>query len=447
MLIEFRVKNYKSFKDWQTLSMVASADKSLPDNTTTVESLGNRRLVRSAVVYGANASGKSNLVDALGFVLSFVADSTIRNPGAEIPAAPFLLSENSAIVPSEFEISFIRDGVRYQYGFSVDRQRVYEEWLIAYPKGKAQTWFERPVDNFDNPAHWYFGPKLKGEKKRLVSLVRQDTLFLSVAAQFSHKQLETVYNWFKYQIRVIRPEMPVRGKKRQIYTARFLHQNHQAQETILSFLKKADLGISEIIVETKPIIETNSLDQLPDEIRPLFEQLDKYLKSAEAEAFSLFEQPDEYLKVQMRHQTKEDKPGVVFPYKNESRGTRRVFILIGPWIHTLIEGFTIVVDELESSLHPMLARMLIEMFHNSKVNNNAQLIFNTHNTTLLDNELFRRDQIWFVEKDEGGASRLYPLLEFSPRKDEALAKGYLQGRYGAIPFLGSLEGFVLDGKT
>jgi hypothetical protein len=411
MLIEFRVKNFKSFKDWQTLSMVASADKSLPENTTTVESLGNRRLVRSAVVYGANASGKSNLVDALHFVSNFVANSAARKPGAEIPVEPFLLSKSNATAPSEFEISFISDGVRYQYGFSVDRQRVYEEWLIAYPKGKAQTWFERPVDDFDDPEQWYFGSNLKGEKKRLVSLVRQDTLFLSVAAQFSHKQLATIYNnWFGYRLRIVWPQTLIENAEGQ-FTAKLVKDSQEIHDGISSFLKKADLGIFEVLVDTNP--------------------------------------KTKHLEVKMRHRAQgNDEPGVVFTFENESRGTQRAFILIGPWIQTLAEGFTVVVDELESSLHPMLARMLIEMFHNPELNRHgAQLIFNTHDTTLLDNELFRRDQVWFVEKDAGGASRLYPLLEFSPRKDEALAKGYLQGRYGAIPFLGSLEGFSLDGEA
>ena len=286
---------------------------------------------------------------------------------------------------------------------------MYEEWLIAYPKGKAQTWFERPVEDLDDPEQWYFGPNLKGEKKRLVSLLRQDTPFLSVAAQFSHKQLTTIYNWFGYHLRIVWPETRIENAEGQ-FAAELVRDNQEIREIISLFLKKADLGISEILVDTNP--ET------------------------------------EYLEVNIRHQVQgNDESGVVFPLENESRGTRRVFILIGPWIAILVEGYTVIVDELESSLHPMLARMLIKMFHDSEVSDNAQLVFNTHNTTLLDNELFRRDQIWFVEKDEGGASRLYPLLEFSPRKDEALAKGYLQGRYGAIPFLGSLEGFVLNAKA
>lgn len=435
MLIEFRVKNFKSFKDRQVLSMVASSDKSLLENTTAVKSLGNRRLVRSAVVYGANASGKSNLVDALGFVQHFVANSTERKPDVEIPVEHFLLSKNSATIPSEFEISFIHDGVRYQYSFSVNRRRVYEEWLVAYPKGKAQTWFERPIDNFDDPEQWYFGPRLKGEKKRLVSLVRQDTLFLSVAAQFSHKQLETVYNWFNYQMRVIRPEKSI-GSAEEQFTAKLMSETHRVREVIPLFLREADLGISGVLVETKRLTEVDlpPLDMLSEEARSslLKELLGK-----------------ELLEIKMRHQAQgDDGHGVVFPYENESAGTQRVFVLIGPWLRALGEGFIVVVDELDSSLHPMLVRMFVEMFHTSELNQQgAQLIFNTHDTTLLSNELFRRDQIWFVEKDEAGASRLYPLLEFRPRKDEALAKGYLQGRYGAIPFLGSLEGFIPDGEA
>ncbi len=431
MLIEFRVKNFKSFKEWQTLSMAASSDKSLPDNITRVEALGQRGLVRSAVVYGANASGKSNLVDAFSFVHSFVANSAESKPGMAIDVAPFLLDESSSTSPSEFEISFIHQGVRYQYGFSVDRQRVHDEWLIAYPKGKAQTWFERPVENFNDPENWYFGPNLKGEKKKLLPLLRPEVLFLSLAPKFSNEQLTTVYDWFSDQLRGINIPEGLFNPLEQ-FTAKQVKENPAFHTWIRTLLKVADLGIMDVAVDKKQFTE----DNFPTE-----------LFSEEARALFL---KQEQLEIKLYHRTQEDRErGIPFPFESgESRGTRRVFALAGPWQDTLSNGYTLVVDELDASLHPNLVRYLIKLFHNAKTNpSGAQLIFNTHDTTLLDTELFRRDQVWFVEKDNAGASVLYPLLEFSPRKGEALAKGYLRGRYGAIPFIGSLEGFDSNGKA
>ncbi|MCD4738007.1 MAG: ATP-binding protein [Anaerolineae bacterium] len=431
MLIEFRLKNFKSFKEWQTLSMVASSDRSLPDNVTRVEALGHNRLVQIAVVYGANASGKSNLVDALSFVHAFVANSAESKPGMVIEVAPFLLDESSSASPSEFEISFIHQGVRYQYGFSVDRQRVYDEWLIAYPKGKAQTWFERPVENFNNPTDWYFGPNLKGEKKKLLPLLRPEVLFLSLAPKFSNKQLTAVYDWFSDQLRGISIPEGLFNQLEQ-FTAKQVKESPAFHTWIRTLLKFADLGIMDIAVDKKQITE---------------EDFPVRLFSKEARALFL---KQEQLEIKLYHRTQEDhEQGIALSFESgESRGTRRVFALAGPWQDTLSSGYTLVVDELDASLHPALVRELIRLFHNAKTNQSgAQLIFNTHDTTLLDTELFRRDQIWFMEKDNAGVSVLYPLLEFSPRKSEALARGYLQGRYGAIPFIGSLAGFDSDGEA
>jgi len=410
MLIEFRFKNFKSFQDEQVLSMVAGSDKSLLDNVITDKALGKRKLVRSAVLYGANASGKSNLVDALDFVQSFVEGSAERKQGAEIPVHLFRLDKTDDESPAEFEISFIHQGVRYQYGFSVDRKRVHEEWLIAYPKGLPQKWFERPVLG-SLESEWYFGPQLKGEKKRLVSVTRPDVLFLSEAANFNHKQLSEVYGWFARYFRgtALASEQSV---------AQAIAEDKDFRAAMKDILRLADLGILDFSVKETP-----------------FQQ--------------------KHFDVRLWHQTQERAgPGEPFSLEDESLGTRRFFILSYLWLCALADGFTLVVDEMDTSLHPVLVRKLVSLFHNPDTNpQSAQLVFNTHDTTLLDSSLFRRDQIWFVEKDNAGASHLYPLLEYSPRKGEALAKGYLQGRYGALPFIEEFaEGLLVnrdasDGET
>ena len=432
MLIEFRFKNFASFRDEQVLSMVASSYKTLAEeNTISVPSLGKRRLVRSAVVYGANASGKSNLVAALEFVKVFVQMSADQKPGTEIPLNPFLLDKTSAASRSEFEVTFIHNAVRYQYGFSADHRRVYEEWLIAYPKGFARKWFERSPDPDTDESEWYFGPHLKGEKEKLVLLTRPDVLFLSVAAKFNHKQLSEAYNWFANHLRVIGVGNVV-DLDCFLFTANLTVSDKDFNRRIASLLRDADFGIEDFSVQERKALP----EDMPEELRRLISRYG-------AEWAGKFE-------VQLQHRT-EGRPAVRFPLELESDGTQRVFRVGGPWIYTLQHGFTLVVDELDASLHPHLVRGLVSMFHNPDLNSrNAQLIFNTHDTTLLDSSLFRRDQIWFTEKDNSGASHLYPLLDYRPRKDEALEKWYMRGKYGAIPIIGGLDllgGDTSDGKA
>lgn len=424
MLIEFRVKNFKSFRDEQVFSMVASSDTALPDNTIAVPAF-SKKLVRSAALYGANASGKSNFVAALSFVAGFVRDSARRTPGSPIEVQAFRLDSTSREAPTEFEVSFIHSDVRYQYGFVLDTQRVHREWLIAYPQGQPQTWFERTTEVESDKTAWYFGSKLMGEKKKLQLLTRTDVLFLSVAATFNHRQLSQVYTWFSQYLGVIHTNLA------QVHLEQFVANRVKEDSTfhahVKDLLRLADLGITDFSAEEKEITKDEPA-HIPDVLR-LFALTVKAV----------------YVDIQMEHATKEQpEAGIFFSIDDESHGTRRLFALGGAWLQSLQEGFILVVDELDDSLHPMMVQALIRMFHNPEINQrNAQLIFNTHDTTLLDATLLRRDQIWFVEKDNGGASHLYALLDFSPRKDKALAKGYLQGRYGAIPFIGEL----MEGKT
>lgn len=416
MLIEFRAKNFKSFRDEQVFSMVASSDKSLPENTIATKLLGGRRLLRSAVLYGANASGKSNLIKAFEFVQDFVETSAERKRGTEIPIQPFRLDSDSGKSPSEFEINFIHQEVRYQYSFSVDQQRVYQEQLAAYPKGLPQIWFERTTKPDSEEFEWYFGPQLKGEKRRLISVTRPDVLFLSVAATFNHEQLSNVYEWFSNHLRVVDANEAISSFTD--YTAKRAMASENIYRAIKGLLDLADLGITDFLVEEKAFAEDELPNDMPDNLR-------SFLLGSKR------------LEIQMHHYSKENRIGTSFSFEDESLGTRRFFSLIGPLLDTLIEGYTLVVDEVDASMHPILVKFLVNLFQQPTLNHeNAQLIFNTHDTTLLDADLFRRDQIWFAEKDKIGASHLYPLLDFSPRKEEALEKGYLQGRYGAIPFIG-----------
>ena len=425
MLVEFRVKNFKSFQDESVLSMVASSDKSLPNNTITTKSF-KHKLLRNAVIYGANASGKSNLIEALIFANYFIRKSAKNEPHEQIAVKPFLLDHESRQMPSEFEFSFIHHKVLYQYGFSVDSQRVHSEWLIASPRGRAQIWFERTLKDGKNDQYeWYFGPNLKGKKAQQRDLTKPNSLFFSVAVAFNNQQLAKVYEWFAKRFQFIDSE------SRQILTqfaALESMKNQQLHSSLQKMLKIADLGVIDFSVEEVTRREEHFRD-IPDTLGPPL-------------------LGEKQFRIHMQHRDKLGK-SVAFEFEDESIGTRRLFGLSSALIHALSKGNLIVIDELDASLHPWVMKALVTLFNDSDSNpHNAQLIFNTHDVSLFDHSIFRRDQIWLIEKDRGGASHLYPLLKFSPRKNEALTKGYLQGRYGAIPFIREdlLKGLVFNGQ-
>ncbi len=425
MLVEFRVTNFRSFKDTQVFSLVAGSDKTLPDNTIQNEALGKLRLNRSAVVYGANASGKSNLIAALQFVRRFVLNSVARRAVHEvregeseaiIPVTPFLLDRATRDAPSEFEIIFIQQGVRYQYGFRVDRQRVHSEWLIAYPYGQPQRWFERTLQA-NGEYEWQFRSKqFRGEKQRITEVTRADALYLSVGSNFRLDQLAAVYSWFNH-LQIYFP--PPRLRSMISLTAQRAFRDPQFHQRVRELLVHADVGILNFVVTEVPDERGSQLPLFAEDDRPVSRR-------------SRYE-------VSLAHQGSTEEESALLPLEEESRGTQQLFELAPRLIDVLDEGSVLIIDELDSSLHPVLTHKLVEMFHDPQINRRgAQLLFNTHDISLLDRTLFRRDQIWFVEKDRMGASQLYSLLEFSPRKEEALARGYLQGRYGAIPFIEGL---------
>jgi hypothetical protein len=415
MLIEFKVKNFRSFKEEIVLSMVASPDKTLPENIILAPEFGNRSLLRSAVIYGPNAAGKSNLIAAVNFVDEFVNTSMERKLNSPIEVTPFLLVAEPNTAPAEFEVTFIdSQDVRYQYGFHVTAKQVVSEWLVAYPKGLPQTWFEREHPAEAEPT-WYFGRNLKGKNSQVAQMTRPDVLFLSNAVKLNHRQLGRVIEWFQKSLRVIGADELI--PYLYTYSAAWAKEDEQAQARIRRLLAVADFGISGFDIREETYTEKDLPEENPAELRS--QLVNK-----------------KHLDVYMRHPVGSEGE-VALPLEEESSGTQRLFALSGPLAEVLENGWTLFVDKLDASLHPLLVRYLVELFHNSQVNpKGAQLIFNTHDTTLMDCCLFRRDQIWFVEKDRQGCSHLYPLLDFSPRKDEALAKGYLMGRYGAIPFLG-----------
>lgn len=411
MFLEFSVENFRSIADRQTLSFVAGKHKSEATGTPAVEEPGftGGPVLSTAVVYGANASGKSNLLLALNRMIGYVGRSA--TPGT-MSVNPFRLDAAWASKPTRFELSFMKEGIRYQYGFALDAERVHEEWLIAYPKKTPQVWFHRGKDAGKKDMH--FGSHLRGEKLRIAAMTRPDALFLSVATQFNHAQISEIHQWLRRHV-VAQPSQSFGP----VATARLIHMDSSKQEVVGRWLQGADLRIAGVTVRRHA--------EKPD-------------ASSGAKAVIRTDKDDEFFEILTEHR-RTDGSIVAFDLSmDESEGTARYFELLAPLMHALARGGLLAIDELDQSLHPLLVRSLVSLFHDPKSNpHHAQLVFNTHDTTLLDPKLFRRDQIWFMEKDADGKSRLYSLLDYSPRKDEALQRGYLQGRYGAIPFLGGLD--------
>jgi hypothetical protein len=422
MLIEFSVTNYRSFLTTQLLTLTANTATELREENSFVSPVSSLpRLLRSAVVYGPNASGKSNLVQAIAFMKRFVLSSAKDSQeGEKIDATPFLFNRQSSQNPSEFEALFIQDGIRYQYGFTVNSERVTGEWLFAYPEGRAQKWFERNFDPETQKDIWYFGPKFTGHRKVWQEATRSNALFLSTAVQLNNEQLKPAFNWFDHKLVVL-----AQGTSINHGFSTNECEEEKKKKKILKFMNAADLSITDIFLEKKDF----SMDDLPPDMpQSIKEEIAKDLKG------------EKLTRLFFMHPSSDNGEDVPLEFNEESAGTQKLFVLAGPWLDVLNNGFVLFVDELDTSLHPHLVRFLLNLFHNPETNrHNAQLVFTTHDTTVLDQTLMRRDQVWFVAKDDENATSLYPLSDYKPRKGEALQKGYLYGRYGALPLPGELR--------
>jgi AAA15 family ATPase/GTPase len=419
MLIEFSIENYRSIADKQTISFVASKHRTDAQGNAAfaAEGLRSHKLLTSVVVYGANASGKTNLIRALAEFCHHIRNSA-KDSAHDIQ--PCRIDSEGTQKPTRFELAFMEGGVRYHYGFSLDAVRVHEEWLIAYPRRSPQLWFHRRWH--DNKSEIQFGTGLKGEKSRIFAATRPDALFLSVATQLNQEQLLPIYRALTERINVRQARHVAVATTAQMFES----ASESVQSHLLSLLAAADLGIRRVVVTR------HKLDVLRADGG----------RSSDASGKRVYFEASTKGDVYEIQTTHDRMTGgdVKFDLADESGGTIQYFALLAPLMSCLAHGNVLAVDELDESLHPLLVRKIIGLFHDAERNpKGAQLLFNTHDTTLLDPELFRRDQIWFVEKEPPGKSRFYSLLDFSPRRHEALQKGYLQGRYGAIPFLGDFK--------
>ncbi len=430
MLISFSVENFRSFKEEATLSMVAGNGKEMRDSHVFTPELKNGvksfDLLPSAVIYGPNAGGKSNFFNALNTMETIVRTSN-QNDESLDNILPFLLSDKTNKAPATFEVIMVIDGVRYQYGFSATQERIHAEWLFAFPHGKIQTWFERDYNKKTGEDVYDRGNSLKGQKKAWRELTSSKALFLSVAANYKSEQLKPIYDWFKKRLHFIN------AVGISSYHSRKYCDEHGSKK-IINFLKAADFAIEDIKVEKKDFF----LKPPPEDMPEHFSDLLTGIKSV-ADKLKGHKQ----LVAKTIHKTEEGK-FINFDLSMESDGTQRMFALAAPFLYALEKGRVLIIDELNQRLHPHLMQYLIEIFNSPKTNpNNAQLIFTTHAVSLLKKDIFRRDQIWFCERDANQATTLFSLTDFKPRKEhEDFEAYYMGGRYGALPIVGSFSDFA-----
>ncbi|NMG83436.1 MAG: AAA family ATPase [Methanosarcinales archaeon] len=415
MLIEFNVQNFRSIKEEVTFSLVASADNSLDNNLIKTDLLRDN-LLRSAVIYGANASGKSNVILAFNFLKIFVETAHTFQKGTKINYSPFKLDKKCLSKPSKFEVVFIKNNIKYVYGVSLNSEKIIDEYLYYYPKDRKALIFERKDTN-----NYRFTIDRK-EQKFISEKTLDNVLYLSNSTQLNYDKTSEAFDWFKDNLGII----GTTDHPRLIdYTIHKFSEDEKTKKFILKALSEADLGINDISVSIEKIL----IDEIPTPIRERFKAV-----------MSGGDRKLEKIDIKTIHKVIDETGNedyVKFDFKEESEGTKRLFSLIGPWIDSLNNGRVLIVDELDTKLHHLLNVFLIKLFNDPTQNkNNAQLIFTTHNTNLLDLDIFRRDQIWFTEKNPSkGSTDLYSLIEFKPRKDKNIQKGYLAGRYGAIPFI------------
>ena len=418
MLIEFSVTNFRSIKEEACLSLVASRDKKHGDSNVVEPKLAEDArpiwLLRSAAIYGANAAGKTNLLRGLKTMRDIVLHSSDRLD--ELPVTPFQFDSECRNLPTSFEVICIADGdVRYQYGFSATPHEVTDEWLYVWPSGRMQVWFERSRSETSGEPSWKFGRKLTGDREVWRRATRPQALFLSTAISLNSTQLQPLYDWFRERLHVASV-----GGWTHNFSLEYCRENDQA--SVVNFLAAADLAVTDIRIVEKDFSPEMLPKDMPTKLKKdIIEKLAG--KKTVEDVF-------------LRHQPTDGKSAEL-DMKEESHGTQKMFALAGPWLDSLDKGNVIVFDELHDNLHPALVRFLINRFHDPEANPyGAQLIFSTHDTSILDRDVFRPDQIWFCERNEHLETRLFPLSDFRLRRSvEDLEKAYLAGRFGALPYI------------
>lgn len=423
MLLEFTVGNFLSFKEKNTLSLVATAVKEHAD--TNIIRTGRYQLLKGGVLYGSNSSGKSNLIRAMSTMHRLVLQSFDQSSTSELGVTPFLLNTETENKASFFEVVFLIRDIKYRYGFEVDNISVKSEWLFEAKKQSEKALFLRENDGIEVM-------KAFPEGKDLEEKTRENALFLAVADKFNGSTAKLIMNWFTNFV-------TISGLSHERYTGItfMMLESEETKPLLQSFFNNTDLGFESVSINKNEFDVSRLPKDMPESV---MQEISKKLQG---------QTMVDAITVHKKYNSKNKPAGTVeFDMDSqESAGTNKIFNISGPVFDVLHDGGILVVDELDASLHPLLTLAITRLFNSKEFNpKNAQLIFATHDTNLLTYGNYRRDQIYFVEKDVYGASCLYSLIEYKEegatkavRKDRSFEKDYIQGRYGAIPFIGNLS--------
>jgi len=402
MILEFSVENYLSFKDKVTFSMIPDGTKKLAENYVTLD---NEKILKTAAVYGPNASGKTNLFSMLSQITTMLRQSNYVDINAPLPLVPFKFDNKIKNNPSSFEIKFIKNGIKYIYGFSADKKNIYEEYLYYYPNNKVAKIFDRTdIDTYSFPQ------KSQTTLKEIQKKTPHNKFFLATATNWNYQETKPAYDFLTVDMGVCFSLTELRFGAFKAYKN---DKNERLKKFAINFLNKADFNISdyqvnEVEIPKEILVSVN----LPESAK---------------------ENPKAF-QVSISHKVGNKEYSL--DIEEESIGTQILFFLI-PFISDAINNQKVlIIDELDRSLHPLLVKYIVELFNNQSSATPSQLIFNTHDTNLLNLEILRRDQIWFTEKEPNSSSSdLYSLNDFSVRNKENVEKGYMLGKYGAIPFI------------
>lgn len=420
MILEFTLENYRSFYGKKTL--VLEADKALKEcSDTNLFEYNKHTLLRSLALYGANSSGKSNLVSAMHTMARCVLLSVKLNDNEVLEYDPFLLLKGNDS-PTMFEIVFLKGDYYYRYGFRYNLERIVDEWLFrkTTPRSKEQMLFVRNEDGICVDENNF--PEGVGYEEK----TNDNRLFLSLCQQLGGEISRQVISWFQSDFNVI---SVLNNQQYRAYSKLFFHKKESLSAEALDFFQKLRLGFNNILTHEE---DPNIPQDLPTELKAIFQRETQGKKNIELDSV---------------HNVYSEKGKVIgtinFSFEDrESSGTNKLFDLSGPIFETLYSGAVLVIDELDAKMHPLISQYIIELFNNPETNpKNAQLIFTTHDTHLLSQKILRRDQIWFTEKDAKEQTDLYSLMDIvlpdgtKPRNDANYERNYIAGRYGAIPYI------------
>ena len=414
MLVEFSVQNHRSFRDRQSFLMTASNSKT--PNAVATGNNGAPNVLQQACLFGANGSGKSGLVRSMKTVRSLVRDSFKNEKKLIEEYEPHLYHSKWRHAPTEFEVTFLHDDSLFQYGFVYDAERIWEEWLFERPSAtrKQRQIFTREYDPKRGGYQWETSAThLRGERQSWIAQTRDNALFISTAKQLNAEPLERPFGWLSRGLRTI-VDVEFIG----LYTASRLDEDDWKRR-VMAILADADLRLEDVEAEERSVHETTDFKSLP--------------KKQQKQLNSLLPEGAKTLEVRT-YRKDETGEKMRLNLDDESTGTRELFALIGPIMDSLDNGYTLVVDELNTHLHPLAFRFITRLFCSAESNpQNAQIVFTTHDPTVTEDDCIGRDQIWLVEKGDDLASRLVPYSDYKTRDERPFRRGYLQGRFGAVP--------------